>query len=243
MTAALSLAHRRPNTTNGRSARRGLAIGAIIAAIALAGFLAVAYATSNQSASSLTGQQSNKTQATTITTMGTNVGVGYSAMLTRGYTISDISFKGGEGYGPSDSTEPDKQMFHPSSGTAVVPITPASALDSPGTSDVWHFWTTNVRVASAGGTELGTNASDAVVVLPKVKLGICQQINNQLNGVPIADTPISGNVTLADLQQIAPSSALTIYTRTGTDAPRTEACLATTDGTPSYFYIKVMQIQ
>lgn len=235
-TAAASV----PSSTNPRvvrAATAGFALGPIILAIALTAVLAFAYSYANRTQSAASADQSNRTVASTLVTVGDNLLTGYNIMLSKGFLDSDILFNGAPGPTTSPGqpallveTDPNapKEIFSPGSGGTNPPARPELAMAGNATTDVW-LYTKTFKL-----TDLGTGSSSVIALLPSIKLAICQQINNLLYNDATTATPVSWATSLANLENGSGSTA-TVPT---SNTPRPEACIATSDG--AYVYYKTL---
>ncbi len=137
------------------------------------------------------------------------------------------------------STTSNVGLFDPTAGYASPQIMPTSVFATGATTTIlapsataaghWHLNKTTV------GNGLATVAADPMVVLPDIRLDVCQRINNILYGEAVTATPAAG------------TGALTTWTgntnagisAVGAIANRPEGCVATSD--TKYVYFKTVQ--
>ena len=91
-------------------------------------------------------------------------------------------------------------LFNPTSGYASPQIMPTSVFATGATTTIqapaatvaghWHLNKATL------GNNLATVAADPMVVLPDIRLDVCQRINNILYGEPITATPGAGTAAL-----------------------------------------------
>jgi hypothetical protein len=235
-----------PATASGAATRPGEAgfiQSLVIGGIALMAAAAVAYTTLSHSANSSSADQNAKVQAATIISQGVAVKNVVDVYLTANWATTDLMFNGAPG--PSvgqggqavlitDNTDPSyrKQIFNPSvSGGIAAPIPPSVAMANNTATDYWFYRTPGLVL-----TGVGSGGTDILMVLPDIKLAICQQINALVNNDSLTAVPYVTNVAAAGFETGA--SAITTVAAGG--VPRSEGCLKSTDGV--YVYYRALSI-
>lgn len=176
------------NTMNTRQNEQGNALFLILIAVVLFAALSYAITQSNRSSGNA-GRETNTISGTTITQYTSGIRTGITRMLLRGTATSELRFDK-----PSDATyssNTTQQVFHPDGGGVgyqttdqnVVNTLIAETTGAPNPNGNWHFLTTKPV------KNIATTAGDVVAVLEDVKKGVCEQLNQQINGsttIPVA---------------------------------------------------------
>lgn len=208
----------------GSSHQRGLAIGLILAVCLLVGALGVALTLSARSGPVTSENNKNKALATAL--------IVQAARYKDGYFASE-EVKGQWGSEPDDSTSPTYAMSDPQYGFMEHQHPPPDAYISAG-SALW-IYKYNYSTGSAVvylenvGTE---NMTDLLVATANLKLGVCQQINQQLLGSTAIPAPSNASNTSTNWSTTANAVDLR-----GASAVSgiVAACIKTTDGQYVYY--------
>lgn len=259
-----------------RLRQRGSALLAVVVAvIAAVGLAAILAKTGMSSGASWVTNMFNMNPAQDILTSADGVNDGFNAVVRGGQAIATVAFNGLANAatdvlpsvnGPAclsaagvlDQTASDcatlqpitianysSQIFLSAGGGATPPTVSGNMTNSK---QDWIYTSLELVDGSAAANDLGTATPDVVMILRDVKLGVCEQINNNLWGDPIntVNLPLSGLANLAAIVAnkkivTAPSIAQITVSNIGSTAGRPQGCVQNTDGTNLYYRALAIQ--
>lgn len=209
-----------------KQARRedGNALFLILIAVALFAGLSYAVTQSGRSSGQSVSEESNMILSSQVMQYPAGIRTGITRMLIRGTGVSELLFNPPSAYSATTSQE----VFHPDGGGVAYQQTIQDTVNDPGVDD-WVF------VDDVVVTDIATASAEVVALLPDVREGVCQQINEAATGstatpqptAPIANMAafIAGNFTLSG----------------ATIAGQPFMCIEAADGEYGYFHVLVEQ--
>jgi hypothetical protein len=161
------------------SGNNGIAIGPILFIIAILAILATAIAAGSSTFATSSGQESNRTNAASMISIGQNLKMGVDRIVALGTSLTNVDIN-------SANTTSNTALFSPLGGGLVPPST---ALASNPSSDTWIYtW--------GAVTNLGSTAVERIAAL-KVNSGVCDQINTQAGNGATPSATALGNIANA----------------------------------------------
>jgi hypothetical protein len=210
--------------------QRGFSLVAAFIVIAIL-MAVVAYFVAGQGLNtSSAGTYSNSARASSIITQGSYLQGGFTIMTTGGIAPSEVKF----------DADASKGLFNPSVGGVErqVPdqssiITNKTALDG--------FWI--YRGNQLGVNSIGTGGNHYGVVLTGLKLGVCEQINQQLHGVTTVTKPgFNVDKVRANADPDNPADiALGVISLSSLGTGWDKGCFETDDNVYVYYHILMAQ--
>ena len=197
----------------------GIAIGPILFVVAILAILATAIAAGSSTFATNASQETNRTNAAAMISIGQNLKMGVDRIVALGTSIANVDIN-------SANTTANNALFSPTGGGLVPPAVSLSA--TPG-SDTWIYsW---VAV-----TNLGTTALERIALL-RVNQGVCDQINTQTGST----TP-----SAADLGAFSNTTNLTSANWSAGLAGKMVGCLnndTTGSANDGYYFYQVLAVQ
>ena len=167
--------HHSFNTCISRQA--GIAIGPILFVVAILAILATAIAAGSSSFATSSTQETSRTNAAAMITIGQTLKMGVDRIVALGTDVANVDIN-------AANTTGDTALFSPTGGGLVSPST---ALANDPTNDTWIFtW--------GAVTNLGTGALSRIAAL-KVKSGVCDQINTLAGNAATPAAAALGNIS------------------------------------------------
>lgn len=220
------------NSIKPRQNEQGNALFLILIAVVLFAALSYAITQSNRSSGNA-GRETNTISGTTLTQYTSGIRTGITRMLLRGTATSELLFdKPSDGnYNSADPAVRARQVFHPDGGGVGYQATDQNLVNGviaetasayPGSATQfgnWHF------ILDKPVQNIATNSGEVVAILEDVKKGVCEQLNQQINGN--TNIPISTSADAAMIDN-------TLLTGTGIDG-QPFGCVKST-GTKYYYY-------
>lgn len=209
-----------------RAQEAGNALFLILIAVTLFAALSYAVTQSNRSSGQSASEEANLIASSQVTQYPSGIRTGITRMLIKGTGVSELTFNAPGSYGGDATVE----VFHPSGGGVVFQSASPDVVADPAT-DVWVF-RDDVAI-----TDMATTSDDVVAMLPGLRLGVCQSINEQVTGstaVPVL-TGTEANL-LAGTVDIDDGN-----TSSGTVDGRPFLCVETSDGEYVYYHVLVEQ--
>ena len=160
-------------------------LGAILAVLAVIGIVTAILSGDSSSNIADTSVESAKGQANQIVQDMSKIKTAFEMQMVKNTLAPTlISFKGIKLDGtntPVDSTNPEYQVFHPTSGSiSPVPLPPASSMVGSATRE-YVVSKQNVLKGDTNSTDLGTAAADWVVAVADISQTTCQQLNKMIH--------------------------------------------------------------
>lgn len=188
------------NLTKMRQGEQGNALFLILIAVVLFAALSYAITQSNRSSGNA-GRETNTISGTTITQYTSGIRTGITRMLLRGTATSELLFDKPSDTAYSVAANTTKEVFHPDGGgvgyqstdqNIVNAVVAETANGGAAPNGNWHF------LIAKPVTNIATTAGDVVAVLADVKRGVCEQLNQQINGNTTIPTASNTDATMVD---------------------------------------------
>ncbi len=205
----------------------GNALFLILIAVALFAGLSYAVTQSGRSSGQSVSEESNMILSSQVMQYPAGIRTGITRMLIRGTSVSELLFNDPSSYSGTTTRE----VFHPNGGGVAYQETIQDTVETPGT-DLWLFLD-DITV-----TNIATSSAEVVALLPNVRGGVCQQINEATTGSTSIPT-ITPAVTTAALSAggVTISGAATTPIIDG----QPFLCVQTSDGDNFYYHVLVEQ--
>jgi hypothetical protein len=155
----------------------GIAIGPILFIVAILAILATAIAAGSSTFATSSGQETNRTNAASMISIGQNLKMGVDRIVALGTPLASVDVNG-------QNTTGTNALFSPLGGGLVSPST---ALANNPATDTWVFTWGQV-------TNMGTTSLERIAAL-HVTQGVCDQINTQVGNFGTPATKALGNIT------------------------------------------------
>lgn len=181
----------------------------------------------------------NSTKVSNLVASSAYLRTGFDAVVLGGTSADAVTFDGTATTGifNMDSGAATKQAVDPSAlAPKAVPLT---------TEGYWIYGKNAIDMTGVGGDVNG----DFTVLLIGLKKGICQQINNSLNGTPVTTAPaVTGTIAalVGAPTVLSPVSDLVITLGTPNivvAGGNPSGCFETADADPSYVFIHTVYPQ
>lgn len=211
-----------------KQARRedGNALFLILIAVALFAGLSYAVTQSGRSSGQSVSEESNMILSSQVMQYPAGIRTGITRMLIRGTAVSELEF-----HDPSDplyTAETSREVFHPDGGGVAYQRVIQDTVTDPVT-DLWVF------VDDVIVTNIATGGAEVVALLPDVRGGVCQQINEAATGSTAIPSPTAPIATMAAFIGGG-------FTLAGAGIEgQPFMCIEAADGTFGYYHVLVEQ--
>lgn len=200
---------------------RGLAMGTILLAVVLIAATAIAITQSARSVNASSDTESNRAMASIVLNQASYIQRGVDEYHQQGIETCELNFT---------LTWPANKMyniFDPAYTDVPLQNAPATALNDP--SQKWATrWTEcwgTIYEAGIGTATFSYRSGYYGVILPDLKLGVCQQINKMLYGSTVISTSTASFTTWT-----ATTSPGALTTVSPGNSQQPAACFRTSDG-------------
>lgn len=187
------------STTNRQS---GFAIGTILLAVILIAAIVSAIAIASRGSSTQSGREQARVQASTLLQQGANLRSGFERMVANGNDRMTITASANAGdqaanctnaaiTAPLEGGTAINCLYHTQNGGTTVQQVSTAAMQI-GAANLTRYHLLR-RVTLTG---VGNGANNIVMAIGDLRLDVCRQINNQVNGMLVtADPPLLTTAT------------------------------------------------
>ncbi len=177
----------------------GFAIGTILLAVILIAAIVSAIAIASRGSSTQSGREQARVQASTLLQQGANLRSGFERMVANGNDRGSITASADGADQAANCTNaavtnPNPAnavncLYHTTEGGTTVQQISSAAMDPAGGNMTRYYLIRGVILSGVG------NGNNIVVALGDLRLDVCRQINNQVNGMLVtADPPASAGI-------------------------------------------------
>ncbi len=169
-----------------RRSEKGNVLFLILIAVALFAALSYAVTQSTRSGGGSADREKSILSGASMTQHPTSLRTSVIRMILGGTDISALKFNApSEAYFTAGTTDTTELVFHPDGGGGLFQQAPADVMLGTGQGD-W-FFNANFDIPQIGVTDT-TTSNDLIAFLPGVNVGVCREVNEELNFVEdIAD--------------------------------------------------------